>query len=343
MSDVYFGGIEGGASRSTAVLYNGEGRKLAEAVGLGTNHWMCGMDECQERIFKLIKECKQKANIPEEEPLVSLGLSLSGCEQESTNIELKENLSKSYPFLSSKYHVCSDTIAPIAAVCERGGIVLISGTGSNALLVNSDGSIFHSGGWGHLIGDEGSAYWVAWKAIKIHYDYEDDFQAAPNGLSTNVVWELIQSYFNIKSRLDILPYLYSDFEKSKLAGLCKEIARGADNGDPLCQWLFSEAGRLLARFILALAPKCDKDLIEQEGGLPIVCVGSVWKSWKHMEAGFVDELNTNTSRHIMKELRLLRLMATVATGAVYLAAKAVNYNLPRNYSANYSVFFHYKR
>lgn len=55
--------------------------------------------------------------------MFSQGLSLSGCEQEATNNELKEGLIKKYPDLSKKYHVCSDTIAPIATVCDRGWLL----------------------------------------------------------------------------------------------------------------------------------------------------------------------------------------------------------------------------
>ena len=96
-----------------------------------------------------------------------LGLSLSGCEREETNSSLLSNMVSSHPGLSDHYDVCSDTVGTLNTATDSGGIVLIAGTGSNALLVNPDGSIHRCGGWGHYLGDEGSAWWIAQKACKV--------------------------------------------------------------------------------------------------------------------------------------------------------------------------------
>ena len=96
------------------------------------------------------------------------GLSLSGCEDDAKNDELKQSLFSKFPALSESYVVCSDTIGSIATASENGGIVIISGTGSNSFALNPDGSTARCGGWGYLLGDEGSGkpYYIIYSSNK---------------------------------------------------------------------------------------------------------------------------------------------------------------------------------
>ena len=56
-----------------------------------------------------------------------------------------------------------------------------------------------------------------------------------------------------------------------------------------------------------------QSLLSTEDGLQIVCSGSVWKSWEHMRAGFVDGIQPRSdSDRVIAKFTLLRL----AVGAV---------------------------
>lgn len=82
------------------------------------------------------------------------GLTLSGCEEETTNRQIVETLLEKYPQSSKDYVIGSDTLGSLRTGMQS-GIVLIAGTGSNALLLNPDGTTHSCGGWGYMIGDEG--------------------------------------------------------------------------------------------------------------------------------------------------------------------------------------------
>ena len=74
-------------------------------------------------------------------------------------------------------------------------MVLISGTGSNCELVLKDGSTKRCGGWGHVIGDQGSAYWISMLAIKYVFDHDDGLLVAP--YEPKVCRQLIFEFFEV--------------------------------------------------------------------------------------------------------------------------------------------------
>jgi N-acetylglucosamine kinase len=144
-----------GATQSVLIISNGAGEILGKAHGESSNHWMIGIPEVAKRINAMASEAKADAKIPQSIKIKCIGLSLSGCEQESTNAALEKEIRTSFPNLAEKYVVSSDTMGSIMTISDLGGMVIIAGTGSNAVLRNPNGESFQCGGWGHQIGDEG--------------------------------------------------------------------------------------------------------------------------------------------------------------------------------------------
>ncbi|XP_071550736.1 N-acetyl-D-glucosamine kinase isoform X1 [Panulirus ornatus] len=342
-ADLIFGGVEGGGTHSWIVLMDGNGEKIAELEGPATNFWLMGMDECLERINKLVQDAKEIAGLSPDTVMEALGLCLSGCEDNDSNRKMEATLMEQYPKLTKHVVVASDTQGSIATACQNGGIVLISGTGSNALLLNPDGKTFRCGGWGHMLGDEGGAYWIAARAVKLLFDEEDNLTDPP--FCTAKLRKIVYNHFDLKDRFGMLHHVYISFQKSKFASLTAKISEGASQGDAMCARILYDAGYALGRHIAALSRNVHKDLYASETGLQIVCSGSVWKSWDYMRKGFVAGVQPNCKKdRIIPKFTLLRLAVgavTSALGATYLGAQKACYDIPRDYSKNVNPFFKY--
>lgn len=151
---------------------------------------------------------------------------------------------------------------------------------------------------------------------------------------------MLKSYFKIEHIQDFLNIYYADFDKAKIAGVCKDLAALATSGDKLCQMVFEEAGSDLARAIAAVAPKASNELKTCQGGVHVLCVGSVWLGWDLLKPGFISYLEKNSD---ISEISLLRASTSLALGAAYMAADKHNVTIKRDYTKNYNVFFKYTK
>lgn len=286
----------------------------------------------------MISEAKGKANLDQSTKLKALGLSMSGADEKESQIQITEQYKKTYPGDCGDVFVASDTWGALFTATPTGGIVLIAGTGSNCQLINPDNTTCRCGGWGHLIGDEGSAMWITQLALKTVFDEEDNFVRSKHDITC--VRNIMLKHFNISDKSGMLEPLYGNFEKSKIASMCKELGQAATEGDKLCQSLFVEAGKVLAQHVIAVEPKISQSLLEGAGGLHVVCVGSVWKSWESMKPGFLETLKAAKAKMRIQELTLQRLRQPASVGAASLGARAVGFTLPMDYDVNAETFYH---
>lgn len=339
-----FCGIEGGGTKTVVEIADEKGQLLAQVTGTGSNPWSLGSRELDgftiaARVFhSLIKEALQKIELESNSTnfeLVLVVICYSGGGHRIADEKLLNALTKEDGLDNVKFYLGNDCLAPVFTAFKNGGIVLISGTGSNCILVNpieennqisSLGQIkcHNAGGWGNNLGDEGSAYWIAQKAIKYLIDMNDNFLEKDNGMDE--LQKIIFEHFQVDSLSDLLPHFYSDFKKQFIASLTLKMSVAAER-NTLFRSFFEEAGYQMARHIIAIQPKIDKSLFQCPEGLPVVCAGSVFKSWSLLKPGFIRCLKENITKcPDMNKINLVQIERHASIGAVCLAAKLYEHN-----------------
>jgi len=121
------------------------------------------------------------------------------------------------------------------------GIVVIAGTGSLAGGKNPEGKVFSCGGWGPLIGDEGSGYWIGLKAINAAS------KSADRRLPYTVLKDRITEYFKLHNIAQLVDQVYRrGVSRYEIAQISPLVTGSAEEGDMIAQEILEEAGRELA-------------------------------------------------------------------------------------------------
>src|SRR6185436_17233044 len=117
-------------------------------------------------------------------------------------------------------------IALAGGLSGRPGIVLIAGTGSSCFGMNAAGEAWRSGGWGHLLADEGSGYWLGVKGLEAAVRAYDG-RGAPTALL-----DQLQRHLGLPDMNDIMHRLYvTGMSRAELAALAPIVIAAAADGD----------------------------------------------------------------------------------------------------------------
>jgi glucosamine kinase len=149
-------GLDIGGSSSRARLSQA-GRVIAESEGMGANVAELSPSLVERRLTALIAE------LGTVHPVACCAGS-AGAEVPVARMRLEKLLARLLP--GCRVAVVHDTRLILAAAGLASGIALISGTGSVAYGRDSGGREARVGGWGWLLGDEGSAVWLAREAAR---------------------------------------------------------------------------------------------------------------------------------------------------------------------------------
>jgi N-acetylglucosamine kinase-like BadF-type ATPase len=254
-------GIDGGGSTIRVAIVRDDLAVVGESIGATVNPSVIGHASSAERIRETMRTALANAGVSPEQ-IAAVGIGIAGAAAEHSATWLREVAS---PVLPSAQIVPSNDleIALVGARGERRGILILAGTGSAAYGVNDAGESLLVGGWGYLLGDEGSGYWIGMEALREIARHED------SGVHTQLR-DVVLSTLNITDPRQLVQWLYQSEtnrirEIAALAPLVMEIAAV----DHSARLIISNAAAHLATMGLNVSVRLQiaKDTFAFAGGL----------------------------------------------------------------------------
>ncbi|MCD6449571.1 MAG: hypothetical protein J7L34_03580 [Thermotogaceae bacterium] len=214
-------GIDAGGTHSRAAVVNENGNLLALAYGGPANFRDIGIDEFLKRISSLVDSLDIGRKTFDSAFVGVSGMGFKGEDKRYFAKLLSKVIS------ARKIGAVNDCHAAlVGAIAPKDvGICIIAGTGNMTIGISKGGEVYRAGGWGHLLGDPGSAFGLSYEAFKIALKTVEKRENAFK------IAKIFQKEFGITDIDDYLEFFYSSKSKSQLASIAPRIIKLAENGD----------------------------------------------------------------------------------------------------------------
>ncbi|MHC9540296.1 MAG: N-acetylglucosamine kinase [Vulcanimicrobiota bacterium] len=226
-------GIDGGGTKTRSVMIASEGILLVDMITQGSNLNHYGWERFQEIMKELFSSLQ--ARMPPEASAAAVYCGLAGVDRPRVWEKVYEFIQEQWP--GTMIGLGHDAMP--ALMCASGkleGVVLIGGTGAFAFGINEAGKMGRVGGWGYLLGDEGSGYDIGRRALQSVmrcYDYR--------GPDTLLVKKVLEKY-KIPSLDELIPIVYhKDFSRNTIAGVARLVFEAAEEEDEISRQLLTQA------------------------------------------------------------------------------------------------------
>src|SRR2546421_1583778 len=267
----YVLGIDAGGTRTMALLATADGKAIAAGAGGPGNFQAVGEDAARASIKAAIDAALAAA--PDgpvgREQVAAVAAGLAGMHVPADSEGFPAIVGTLLP--ASRVRIYNDgEVALAAATGGREGIVVVAGTGSIAYGADRSGQSLRCGGWGYIIGDEGSAYAIAWQALRAAS------QAADGRAPGSTLVDAFTAALGVPAFDDILRPVYGPppMTRHQLAALAPLVTQCAADGDVAARAILAAAGEDLAALAVTLARRLDLGAEP----VPVACSGGVWQA-----------------------------------------------------------------
>ena len=318
----YVLGIDGGGTKTICILMDENHVVLGRGEAGPSNYQTLGIEAAKQSLQLAIERAVMSANIEAVGNLniEAIGLGLAGVGRPKDiemvqfvvqNLQLTNTLPVTQSFLPRNIVICSDcAIALAGGTGYPVGITVISGTGSMVFGQNSQGKTKRVGGWGYILGDEGSGYDIAIQGLQAALKFYDG-RAGFTALA-----EKFQNHLGLNHLEELVEVVYRrGWGVKEIAALAPIVDRAAAEGDRVADGIINSAvTELTSSTKIAISA-----LFNQTEEFEIAIVGGVWGG----EANFRGRFEAAISA-IAPKAKVISPRYEPAFGAGLLALNALN-------------------
>jgi N-acetylglucosamine kinase-like BadF-type ATPase len=292
----YVLGIDAGGTKTVGLLADEAGSIVGEARAGGANlatHGELGVEKAFDGVMETLGS-RGRAG--------AICVGIAGVDRPHDE-QLIRSILRRLGYRERVRVVNDAVIALLAGAPERTGIVLLAGTGSIAYGIDPSGTTARAGGYGYLLADEGSGYWLGHQALRAAMRGFDG--RGPDTKITPLVVEALA----VQSPLELIGAVYErPLPTYEIASLAHVVQRARDLGDVVATEILTEAAHELSVSARAVARR----LSFGRRPYAVVLAGGVFKACPSLAGLVIDGLDLPLARPT-------RLEAEPALGAVALA------------------------
>lgn len=292
-------GIDGGGTKSKLHMADLTGNTILQLLGGPTNLYSKGLEGVEYELKTLLSQAMERSGLSWSD-CEAICLGNAGADRAEEKL-LLHNVLESCG-ISGKIVITNDAeTALVAGSGKREGVVIISGTGSLAYGINSLGEKTRAGGWGHILGDEGSGYDIGIRAIKAAMRSYDGREH-----STILLPEILKE-LDLERPEQLLGFVYQQAGKQDIAALTKVVNKAFQEFDSKAEEILLHA----ANELTAMADIVIRKLNFKGQEFTLVCAGSILQHIPYIYSHF---------EHQIKEMHPFANIMIPSRDAAYGAA-----------------------
>lgn len=246
----YVLGVDGGGTKTYASIISTSGHILGKGSAGPSNYHDVGVEVAKTNLAHAIATAAIDAELTKpkfEAAFLGLASIVSPADRAVVQSIAKDLELPANDRLGID-HDCR--IALAGGLSGRPGIVQIAGTGASTYGRNAEGKEWRSGGWAHLLADEGGGYWFGLNAMKAAVRAEDGRS------KETVLRQLVMDRLELATMNDIMHRLYvTGMSRSEIASLCPLLMDAAKEGDEVALAVVEEGTAHLSECVEVVAKR----------------------------------------------------------------------------------------